>query len=117
MSAGLDASIVTPGSTAPDVSRTVPARLCAVARREPAPRKTSTSSNRITVRVMRENLLDAASGRTMNASTWTVKAEARARIITRPGNAIFLETTYEESHAAYRRRAGGHCRATGGPGG
>src|SRR5688572_29289024 len=31
ISAGLDASTVTPGSTAPEVSRTAPARLCAAA--------------------------------------------------------------------------------------
>ena len=40
ISAGLDASIVTPGSTAPEVSRTVPARLCAAARLGSAPRIT-----------------------------------------------------------------------------
>src|SRR5438093_6975348 len=105
MSAGLDASIVTPGSTAPDVSRTVPARLCAAAKLGAAPTIAITTNDRISIRFMSENLLDAASGRTMNASTWTVKAEARARIITRPGNAIFLETTYEESHGAHRCRA------------
>src|SRR6516162_1704816 len=51
MSAGLDASIVTPGSTAPEVSRTVPARLCALARLAPAPRKATTTSNRINSRM------------------------------------------------------------------
>ena len=56
MSAGLDASIVTPGSTAPDVSRTVPARLCAVATLGPAPRIAITTNNRISIRFMSENL-------------------------------------------------------------
>src|SRR5215470_14480323 len=54
MSAGLDASIVTPGSTAPEVSRTVPARLCAVARLAPALRIATATSNRINSRFMSE---------------------------------------------------------------
>src|SRR5262245_51746520 len=54
MSAGLDASIVTPGSTAPDVSRTVPARLCALARLGAAPRRAITANNRISIRFMSE---------------------------------------------------------------
>src|SRR5580765_1792046 len=54
MSAGLDASIVTPGSTAPEVSFTVPARLWAVARLAPAPRIATTASNRINTRFMSE---------------------------------------------------------------
>src|SRR5688572_23028339 len=58
MSAGLDASMVTPGSTAPDVSRTVPARLCAVARLGPAPTMATTMNTRISVCFMSENLLD-----------------------------------------------------------
>jgi hypothetical protein len=56
MSAGLDASIVTPGSTAPDVSRTVPARLCALARLGPAATIAITTNNRISIRFMSENL-------------------------------------------------------------
>src|SRR4029453_5464507 len=56
MSAGLDASIVTPGSTAPDVSRTVPARLCAVARLGAATTMAAITTNRISVRFMSENL-------------------------------------------------------------
>src|SRR5260221_7160546 len=52
MSAGLDTSIVTPGSTAPDVSRTVPARLCAVATLCPAPRMAITANDRINTRFM-----------------------------------------------------------------
>src|SRR5215470_14349435 len=56
MSAGLDASIVTPGSTAPDVSRTVPARLCAVATLAPATTIAITTSDRISTRFMSENL-------------------------------------------------------------
>src|SRR5712691_8438806 len=56
MSAGLDASIVTPGSTAPDVSRTVPARLCAVATLGAAPTIAITTDNRISIRFMSENL-------------------------------------------------------------
>src|SRR5262252_7088463 len=54
MSAGLDASIVTPGRTAPDVSRTVPARLCALATLAPALRMATTTSNRINIRFMSE---------------------------------------------------------------
>src|SRR5258705_12685370 len=56
MSAGLDTSIVTPGSTAPDVSRTVPARLCAVATLCPAPRMAITANDRISSRFMTEHL-------------------------------------------------------------
>src|SRR4029079_14598179 len=56
ISAGLDASIVTPGSTAPDVSRTVPARLCALAKRGPAPTRAIATNNRISIRFMSENL-------------------------------------------------------------
>ncbi len=56
MSAGLDASMVTPGSTAPEVSRTVPARLCAVARLGTTKRLAITSSSRISSRFMSENL-------------------------------------------------------------
>src|SRR5438046_1726328 len=56
MSAGLDASIVTPGSTAPDVSRTVPARLCAEAKLGAAPTIAITTNNRISIRFMSENL-------------------------------------------------------------
>src|SRR5712691_1331587 len=56
MSAGLDASMVTPGSTAPEVSRTVPARLCAVAKLGTAEMIAITTSNRISSRFMSENL-------------------------------------------------------------
>src|SRR5580765_8341497 len=56
MSAGLDASIVTPGSTAPDVSRTVPARLCAVAKVGAAPTMAITANNRISIRFMSDTL-------------------------------------------------------------
>src|SRR4249920_3289866 len=55
MSAGLDASMVTPGSTAPEVSRTVPARLCALARLGNTKRLAITTSNRISSRFMSEN--------------------------------------------------------------
>src|SRR6185295_8895168 len=61
MSAGLDTSIVTPGSTAPDVSRTVPARLCAVATPAPATTIATINNDRISIRFMSENL-----GRTMD---------------------------------------------------
>src|SRR4026209_1441177 len=53
ISAGLDASIVTPGSTAPDVSRTAPARLCALARLGIAPTTANTTNNRSSTRFMR----------------------------------------------------------------
>src|SRR2546423_14309257 len=79
MSAGLDTSIVTPGSTAPDVSRTVPARLCAVATLCPAASMAITANDRISSRFMTEHLnirlrikeslvLDAANLRTMGPS-------------------------------------------------
>src|SRR6187200_1016893 len=80
ISAGLDASIVTPGSTAPDVSRTAPARLCALARLGIAPTIANTTNNRGRTRLMRDlhNRLGheanlgrwvAANGRTMDLST------------------------------------------------
>src|SRR4051795_8334493 len=56
ISAGLDASMVTPGSTAPDVSRTVPARLCADATPAPATRIATAANDRINTRFMWENL-------------------------------------------------------------
>src|SRR5204863_4446845 len=56
MSAGLDTSMVTPGSTAPDVSRTVPARLCAFATLCPAARMAIAANDRISSRFMPEHL-------------------------------------------------------------
>src|SRR5436190_22557794 len=62
MSAGLDTSIVTPGSTAPDVSRTVPAKLCANATLVPAPRTAIATNDRINSRFIGENLHTLARG-------------------------------------------------------
>src|SRR4029450_13403346 len=80
ISAGLDASIVTPGSTAPDVSRTAPARLCALAKLGTAPTIAITARHRSRTRFMRGPpqpfgsrrepwALDDANGRTMDLST------------------------------------------------
>src|SRR5262245_55974789 len=58
MSAGLDASTVTPGSTAPDVSRTVPARLCAATRVGSATSAVIATSNRLSTDLITGDLLD-----------------------------------------------------------
>src|SRR5690242_4239768 len=56
ISAGLDASTVTPGSTPPDVSRTVPARLCADAMLGTTARIAITTNDRTSTGRMSENL-------------------------------------------------------------
>src|SRR5437870_2521569 len=98
MSAGLDASTVTPGGTAPDVSRTAPARLCAVARLGPAPTIAITINDRISIRFMGENLHAACATKRTFIDTprmrglWTFRLrrvkEARGALSTRGAPAL-----------------------------